>query len=234
VDRRKNLDVVLLALEGLYASGRLRRKFVVAGRRASGAEELIHRVRHNPLRRERVVFFDSPSDLLVGQLLVVADLMVFSSWSEGYGLPVVEALQHGVPVMASNATSIPEVAGGLVNYFEPWDSGTLAEMLARFDSDEFYRADLGTRAAKFEPTGWEETLDDILWTNLAKLTVCSGSVRRETPWFGVSRLGGSFSDAFCRGSPHKKKQKKTCLRGAMILEGACRQIRLACGAPLIR
>jgi glycosyltransferase involved in cell wall biosynthesis len=162
VDRRKNLDVVLLALEGLYASGRLRRKFVVAGRRAGGSEELIHRLRYNPLLRERVVFLDAPSDRLVGQLLLGSDLMVFSSWSEGYGLPVAEALQHGVPVLASNATSIPEVAGDLVDYFEPWDSRTLADYLARFDADAAYRGELKARAARFVPTSWDDTLDDIL------------------------------------------------------------------------
>jgi len=161
VDRRKNLDVVLLALEGLYASDRLHRKFVVAGRLAAGSEELIHRLRYNPLLRERVVFFDAPSDRLVGHLLAGAELMVFSSWSEGYGLPVAEALQHGVPVLASSATSIPEVAGELVDYFDPWDSRTLAEKLEQFDSDESYRADLKARAARFVPTSWDETLEDI-------------------------------------------------------------------------
>lgn len=162
LDRRKNLDVVLLALEGLYASGRLQRKFVVAGRRAGGSEELIHRLRNNPVLRERVVFVDKPSDRLVGQLLSGADLLVFSSWSEGYGLPVAEALQHGIPVIASSWTSIPEVAGDLVDYFEPWDSRTLAELLERFDADEDYRGDLRKRAALFVPTDWSETLKDIM------------------------------------------------------------------------
>lgn len=162
LDRRKNLDVVLLALEGLYASGRLRRKFIVAGRRAGGSKELIHRLRHNPVLRERVVFVDTPSDRLVSQLLLGAELFVFSSWSEGYGLPVAEALQHGVPVIASSWTSIPEVAGDLVDYFEPWDSRTLAELLERFDNDENYRRDLRTRATLFVPTDWSETLKDIM------------------------------------------------------------------------
>jgi len=162
VDRRKNLDVVLLALESLYVSGRLRRKFVVAGRRAGGSEELIHRLRNNPVLRERVVFIDTPSDRLVSQLLLGAELFVFSSWSEGYGLPVAEALQYGVPVIASSWTSIPEVAGDLVDYFEPWDSRTLAELLERFDTDEDYRRDLRKRAALFVPTDWSETLKDIV------------------------------------------------------------------------
>ena len=112
--------------------------------------------------RERVVFVDTPSDRLVGQLLSDADLLVFSSWSEGYGLPVAEALQHGIPVIASSWTSIPEVAGDLVDYFEPWDSRALAELLERFDTSEDYRGDLRKRAALFVPTDWSETLKDIM------------------------------------------------------------------------
>ncbi len=162
VDRRKNLDVVLLALEGLYTSGRLQRKFVVAGRRAGGSEELIHRVRNNPVLRERVVFVDTPSERLVSKLFLGAELLVFSSWSEGYGLPVAEALQHGIPVIASSWTSIPEVSGDLVDYFEPWDSRALSELLERFDTDGDYRRDLRKRAALFVPTDWSETLKDIM------------------------------------------------------------------------
>jgi glycosyltransferase involved in cell wall biosynthesis len=162
VDRRKNLDVVLLALEGLYASGKFHRRFVVAGRPALGSAELLHRIRFNPILHNRVVFIDSPSDRLVGRLLDGASLMVFSSWAEGYGLPVAEALQHGVPVLASRATSIPEVAGDLVDYFDPWDTRGLAELLEKFEADAAYRMDLQARAKKFVPTSWDETLEDIL------------------------------------------------------------------------
>jgi glycosyltransferase involved in cell wall biosynthesis len=161
VDRRKNLDVVLLALEGLYGTGRLRKKFVVAGRMAGGSGELIHRLRYNPLLRENIVLLDAPSDHMLRQLLIGSSLVVFSSWAEGYGLPVAEALQAGIPVIASNATSIPEVAGDLVDYFEPWNSGKLANLIERFETDHDYRVDLQMRARRFVPTDWNETLDDI-------------------------------------------------------------------------
>lgn len=88
--------------------------------------------------------------------------MVFSSWYEGYGLPVAEALQYGIPVIASNSTSIPEVAGDLADYFEPWDSRTLADMISRYDVDENYRMDLKERASRFIATGWTDTLASII------------------------------------------------------------------------
>lgn len=162
VDRRKNLEVVMLALEHLYSSGKLTKPIVVAGRRVRGADHLIQKLQHHPVLRKHAYFLESPSDELVHSLLAGAGLFIFSSWAEGYGLPVAEALQQGVPVISSNATSIPEVAGDLVDYFEPWDSRSLAELLSRFESDPLYRKNLTERAARFIPTSWDETLKDIL------------------------------------------------------------------------
>ena len=77
-----------------------------------------------------MAYFKAPSDNFVRSLFDSAKLFVFSSWAEGYGLPVAEALQHGVPVVASNTTSIPEVAGNLIDYFEPWDSSALSSLFS--------------------------------------------------------------------------------------------------------
>ncbi len=52
-------------------------------------------------------------------LLKGADLLVFPSTYEGFGLPVLEAQQAGVPVACSNAASLPEVAGDGAVYFDP-------------------------------------------------------------------------------------------------------------------
>jgi hypothetical protein len=65
-------------------------------------------------------------------------------------------------VIASKATSIPEVGGDLVEYFEPWNSGELAQLLLRFEQDEDFRRDLGARATRFVPTTWGQMIDDIL------------------------------------------------------------------------
>lgn len=162
LDLRKNLDVLFLAVEGLARTGRLRRPVVVVGRRSSGYAYYRHKIERNPVLREWLVHVEAAPDRLLHALQRQAALVLFTSWEEGYGLPVAEALQAGVPAVASNATSIPEVAGDLVEYFEPWDSGQLARLVARFEEDETFRDDLTARARRFVPTGWDETVADIV------------------------------------------------------------------------
>jgi glycosyltransferase involved in cell wall biosynthesis len=162
LDLRKNLDVLFLAVEGLAQTGRLLRPVVVVGRRSSGYAYYRHKIECNPVLREWLVHVEAAPDRLLHSLQKQAALVLFTSWEEGYGLPVAEALQAGIPVIASNATSIPEVAGDLVDYFEPWNSGQLAALIERFESDPSYREDLKARTARFVPTSWNETIDDIL------------------------------------------------------------------------
>jgi glycosyltransferase involved in cell wall biosynthesis len=166
VDIRKNLDVLLLAVEHLMASGQLRRPIVVAGRPSAGTVYYQWKMRRNPHLSRAIMFVDSPDDDFLSELKHGADLFLYTSWEEGYGLPVAEALQEGIPVIASKATSIPEVGGDLVEYFEPWNSGELAGLLQRFEQDESFRHDLRTRAQRFVPTTWRQMLDDILETSM--------------------------------------------------------------------
>ena len=162
LDVRKNVDVLLLAAEGLAQRGLLRRPIVVVGRPSMGHAYYLHKITHHPDLRNCVVHVEFADDDLLHELWQQTVLFLFTSWAEGYGLPVAEALQMRVPVIASNATSIPEVAGDLVDYFEPWNSGQLAALIERFESDPNYREDLTARAARFVPTSWNETIDDII------------------------------------------------------------------------
>ena len=60
-------------------------------------------------------------------LFAIADCFVFPSTLEGFGLPILEAMRRGVPVVSANASSLPEVAGEAARYFAPDDAGELAD-----------------------------------------------------------------------------------------------------------
>ncbi len=68
-------------------------------------------------------------------LYVNAKGLIFPSWFEGFGLPVLEAMTVGCPVLASNRTSVPEVAGEAALYFDPYDPSDIAETVLRFYKD---------------------------------------------------------------------------------------------------
>jgi len=85
-------------------------------------------------------------------------LLAFPSRHEGFGLPVLEAMSYGAPVVASNAAAIPEAGGDAASYVPPTDPRALAATILRVAHDEAYAADLRRRgpihAAAFT---WEET-----------------------------------------------------------------------------
>lgn len=85
--------------------------------------------------RERVVFTGYVSNACVSRLYREADAFIFPSLSEGFGLPVLEAFHYGTPLLCSNATSLPEVAGDAALYFNPHDPRDMADAIVRFYAD---------------------------------------------------------------------------------------------------
>ncbi len=69
----------------------------------------------------------------------------FVSLNEGFGIPILEAMQCGCPVLTSNVTSMPEIAGDAALYIDPYDVAAIAAGLERLASDEELRSTLRTR-----------------------------------------------------------------------------------------
>ncbi len=86
---------------------------------------------------------------------------VFPSLSEGFGLPVIEAMSFGKPVVLSNKTSLPEIGGDIANYFENFEAEKMAEKIKY--SEQIYNikkaAESKLHAAKFS---WENTVEQYL------------------------------------------------------------------------
>ncbi len=111
--------------------------------------------------RVRILGFVDDADLPA--LYRNATLFAFPSLCEGFGLPVLEAMACGVPVVTSSVSSLPEVAGDAALLIDPLDTGALAQALARASQDADLRQDMVTRglaqAAKFT---WERAARQLL------------------------------------------------------------------------
>jgi len=105
---------------------------------------------------DRVRFAGWVADEELEGLYGAATCLAFPSLAEGFGLPVLEAMIRGLPVACSNATSLPEVAGSAALFFDPEDTGAIAEAIARLLADRGLREQLATagreQAARFT---WE-------------------------------------------------------------------------------
>lgn len=106
--------------------------------------------------RIHFVGFVPVADLV--QLIAAAKVFVFPSLYEGFGLPVLQAMACGVPVISSNTSSLPEVGGPAVYYIDPTDGPGMVEAMRQVISDTRLHQQLATaglqRAASFT---WKET-----------------------------------------------------------------------------
>jgi glycosyltransferase involved in cell wall biosynthesis len=169
IQPRKNLEVLIEAFEKVKiksASRRTELKLVIAGAPAWQYEATLEKIAQSKFKKDIIVTGTVPfADLAV--LYQNAAVFVFPSLYEGFGIPVLEAMASGVPVIVANNSSLPEVAGEAALYFDTTDAAALAACLERVMLDETLRSALiekgRQRAAEFS---WQkcarQTLDIIL------------------------------------------------------------------------
>ncbi len=164
---RKNLITLLKAFSLFKKRQQSSFKLVLAGRvawRSGKFEQLLSTYKY----RSDVVLTDYvPLDSLV-QLTGAAYALVYPSLYEGFGVPVLEAMQSDVPVITSAATSMQEIAGEAALYADPTDPAALAEQLNRIYIDEGLRRRLIEQGRSvMQRFTWENTADR-LWSSMCK------------------------------------------------------------------
>lgn len=158
MDHRKNIDVLI---EAFAATGRFAKTHHLAIVCAVSSEEAarLHALaRRKGLADDALVLtgFVSDEDLLA--LYNLCELFVFPSWHEGFGLPVLEAMSVGAPVIASNTSSLPEVVGLDGELFDPRDKQSIADAIVRVLSDDALRNRLASNGlARSREFSWERT-----------------------------------------------------------------------------
>ena len=161
---RKNLGRVVEGFARLAsAAGMGDVQLVLAGKRGWLYEDLLAQIGRVGLEG-RVLFPGYVDDADLAALYSAALGYVFPSLYEGFGIPVLEAQACGVPVMTSNNSSLPEVAGDAALLVDPSDVDAIAEAMLRLATDETLRAELVERGYRnVKRFSWEkcarETLD---------------------------------------------------------------------------
>ena len=147
-DRRKNLGLLDRAMPRVVETFPETR-LVLAGPRRRGARG------HEP-SWQRTLGFVSDEDLMT--LYRCARVVVAPSSYEGFGLPVLEAMQLGAPVIAARASSLPEAGGDAAVYVEPDDDVALAREIGRvLANDDVYSAMRDASLAQSARFSWDET-----------------------------------------------------------------------------
>jgi glycosyltransferase involved in cell wall biosynthesis len=156
IERRKKIETLLEATAPLL-SVHMVDEVVLAGEEGHGADD-VRRTAVELGIRDRVRYLGYVSQNLLPVLYSLAQVLCLASVYEGFGMPVLEAMACGTPVVTSNVSSLPEVAGNAALLVIPGDIEGLRQALARVLTDSRLRDDLRQRGiARAREFSWEST-----------------------------------------------------------------------------
>jgi glycosyltransferase involved in cell wall biosynthesis len=163
---RKNVPTLLHAVAHLRAQGKWgNRQLVLAGAEApgiAGAAEIHRTVDELELSADVVMPGRVPDHQLPG-LYSQATLVAMPSLYEGFGFPILEGMAAGAPVVASNTSSLPEIAGDAGILVPPKDVEALAEAIGQVLENTTLRAELRSRGLKrAQQFNWHSTAAETL------------------------------------------------------------------------
>jgi len=160
IEPRKNVKTLVKAFEQLNNSNAY--QLVLAGKMGWMTESLIEQINNSP-QKENIVQLGFIEDDLKIALYKNAIATVFPSHYEGFGLPILEAFNYNCPVICSNNSSLPEVAGEAALYFNNSDANALSEKMKQISENAELRNSLiekaKVQAAKFS---WRKTAEETL------------------------------------------------------------------------
>lgn len=165
-DERKNLPRLIQAYAKLKQELRCEHQLVFAGRMPEGEVNNFSNIANeNGLDDKDLIFtgYISEDDLVA--LYNLCKLYVFPSWHEGFGLPALEAMACGAPVIGANTTSLPEVIGLQTALFDPFDVASITKKMQLALTDDIFRKNLIAHS--------EQQVKKFSWNKTAKITISS-------------------------------------------------------------
>ncbi|MFN8050846.1 MAG: glycosyltransferase [Acidimicrobiales bacterium] len=156
IEPRKNQAILLDVLDRL-GDAHPDLTVVLVGRQGWHIEAVAERIRRHPLFGTRLLWPDRVTDATLRRLYEMATLTVIPSLSEGFGLPVLEALGHGSVVLSSNGGALPEAGADAAEYFDPGDLAGLCHAVEAHLTDAEHHAAAQRRVAEFVAPTWDAT-----------------------------------------------------------------------------
>jgi glycosyltransferase involved in cell wall biosynthesis len=157
-DPRKNTKNVLKAFNGFLNSTSTDYKLVMLGYNEQDLIKILTEIKANNLI-EKVVLLGYVPDQDLPAIYSLSQLFLFPSLREGFGIPIIEAMACGVPVITSNTSSMPEIAGDSACIVDPNDSDAIMQGILKISTDLEYKNELISKGL--------ERCKKFSWNNMA-------------------------------------------------------------------
>lgn len=162
VEPRKNIVRVVDAFIKLKQAGNVEQKLVITGRKGWLYNEILEKINKSPFSQD-MIFSGYIDDGDLPFLYSGADIFLYPSLYEGFGLPVLEAMACGTPIITSNLSSFPEVAGDAAILIDPMNIEEITYAIEKLWRDRDLREELqkkGLERAKL--FSWEKAAKETL------------------------------------------------------------------------
>lgn len=159
IEPRKNHAYLLDAFERLWAEGS-EVALCFVGKVGWKTEQLVARVREHPRLNRQLFMFNDLSDRELEYCYTHARSLVFSSYVEGFGLPLVEAMQRGLPAMASDIPVFREIGGEVMAYFGLAEPESLARLVRQFEATGQFPAK--APLSSWQWLSWQESTQQLV------------------------------------------------------------------------
>ncbi len=162
IEPRKNIIGLIEAFDRLKRTQKVEHDLVLVGQKGWLYEPIFERIARSPYR-DSIYHLDYLNDDVVAEFYKRADVFVYPSHYEGFGMPVLEAMTLGTPVICSNNSSLPEVAGDAAVMIDSIDEIAIADAIMEVISDRKFRQQLIDRGRERSVQfSWHHTAQETL------------------------------------------------------------------------
>lgn len=160
IEARKNHTLLYYTYKLAQQRGVKLPKLVIVGRRGWLTDDIFTLMTTDPHTKDNFVILQNTTDEELSWLYQNCLFSIYPSFYEGWGLPIAESLAHGVPCIASNTSSMPEIAGNLIDYFSPVSTEECLAAIRHLLQPPALAA-AKKKIAKYRPTSWNETCRSV-------------------------------------------------------------------------
>jgi len=156
IEARKNHTLLYYVYKLAAQRGVKLPKLVLVGRRGWLTDDIFTLMTTDPETRNQFVFLQNISDEELSWLFGHCLFTIYPSFYEGWGLPIAESLARGVPCIASNTSSMPEIAGNLIDYFSPVSADECLAAIRHMLQPKALAA-AKRKTKQYTTTSWDDT-----------------------------------------------------------------------------
>lgn len=161
VEARKNHAALAYVVREAQARGIKLPHIVIAGRRGWHTADFLYTVENDPVLAKAITLVESPDDAQLTWLYKNCLYTIFPSFYEGWGMPVAESLAYGKMCIASDTSSLVEIAPGIVDHFSPYDTSQILEKMVKYMDKNTLKAKENQIKKQYQPTSWQTMFNNV-------------------------------------------------------------------------